>query len=316
VRVIVIGLIAIGIVLGALYIVGVEMTAQVETIDWRDLKPASGANFVTTKTGRIHYIDVGAGPTILLMHGSGRSIADWQEGAIERLSKHHRVIAFDYFGNGRSERNVAFTYGYDLWVNEAVELLAALAISHVTVIGHSVGGALACVLAADHPELVDHVVTIGTGMTIEPQQFLYLIPGVGEILMANVKALGDTYSDKHRLALEAAYHVKGTRAAVLAYMRRQLTVDGLRLVRGTFEDIKVPVLHISGSRDVNIAPSIARDLAKRTHGTFVCIEGATHMVQIDAPGRLAEEVEKFLAEPSLMAAPVTKSQRSSPQSCP
>ncbi|MBI3782803.1 MAG: alpha/beta hydrolase [Deltaproteobacteria bacterium] len=304
-RMIGIGVVAIGLVLGVLYIVGVGMTARVETIDWRDLTPAPGANFITTRTGRIHYVDVGAGPAILLMHGSGRSIADWQEGTIERLSAHHRVIAFDYFGNGSSERNAAFTYGYDLWVNEAVELLAALAVPHATVIGHSVGGALACVLAADHPALVDHVVTIGTGMTIEPQQFLPLIPGLGEVLMANVRTFGGTYSDKHRLALEAAYRVKGTRAAVLSYIRRQMTVDGLRLLRGTFEDVRVPVLHLSGTRDINIAPAIARDLAKRTHGTFVSIEGATHMVQIDAPGRLVEEVEKFLAEPSVKAAPAT-----------
>jgi len=299
---IVIGLIAIALALCALYVVGTEMSAQVETVDWRDLKPAPGAQFIATKLGRIHYIDVGEGPPILLMHGSGRSIADWREGAIERLSAHHRVIAFDYFGNGFSERNDEFTYGYDLWVNEAVELLHALNIPRVTVIGHSVGGALACILAADHPELVDHVVTIGTGMTIEPQQFLPMIPGVGEIMFANAKTFGDTYSERQRIALETAYTVKGTRAAVLNYMRRQLTVDGLRLVWGTFEDIKAPVLHLSGSRDVNIAPSIARDLAKRTHGKFVSIEGATHMVQIDAPDRLAEEVEKFLVDDSVKAA--------------
>jgi pimeloyl-ACP methyl ester carboxylesterase len=80
-----------------------------------------------------------------------------------------------------------------------------------------------------------------------------------------------------------------------------LTVDGFRLVWGTFEDIKAPVLHLSGTRDINIAPSISRDLAKRTKGKFVAIEGATHMVQIDAPDRLAEEVERFLAEPSVKA---------------
>lgn len=299
-RMILFVLAAIGAVLGALYVVGVQMTAAVETVEWRDVEPAPGARFITTQTGRIHYVDVGQGPAILLMHGSGRSIADWQEGAIERLSAHHRVIAFDYFGNGFSERSGTFTYGYDLWVNEAVELLRALNIPHVTVIGHSVGGALACILAADHPDLVDHVVTIGTGMTIEPQQFLPLIPGVGEIMFASAKNFGDTYSQRHRVALETAYTVKGTRAAVLQYIRRQLTVDGLRLVWGTFEDVKVPVLHLSGSRDVNIAPAIARDLAKRTHGKFVSIEGATHMVPIDAPDRLAEEVEKFLApEPSV-----------------
>ena len=182
-----------------------------------------------------------------------------------------------------------------------MELLLALKIKRVSVIGHSVGGALACILAADHPELVDHVVTIGTGMTIEPQQFVPLIPGVGEIMMSNVSTFGPTYSESHRSALEAAYKVKGTRAALLQYMRRQVTIDGFRLLWGTFEDIKVPVLHVSGTEDANIPPSVARELAKRTKGKFVAIEGASHMVQIDAPGPLAEEVERFLAETSVEA---------------
>lgn len=296
-------LILIAVALGATYIVGVAMTARVETVDWQTLDPLPGAEFVTTKTGRIHYIDEGEGPPILLMHGSGASIAGWQQGTIERLAAHHRVIAFDYFGNGFSERNPALTYGYDLWVDQAVELLDALKIEHVTVIGHSVGGALACVLAADHPNRVDHVVTIGTGMTIEPQQFLLLVPGVGEVVLARANSYGATYPEGNRIALEAAYKVKGTRAALLSYARRQLTFDGLRLVWGTFEDVKVPILHISGTHDVNIPHAVARDLAKRTHGKFVSIEGATHFVQIDAPERLVEEVEKFLVEPSVKAAP-------------
>jgi pimeloyl-ACP methyl ester carboxylesterase len=280
---------------GGLYLIGVTLTAQVETVDWRDLKPLPGAKFVTTKTGRIHYTDVGRGPPILLMHGSGSGLADWQEGAIQALAKHHRVIALDYFGNGYSERNANFTYGYDLWVGEAVELLDALKVERVTVIGHSVGGVLACILAVDHPDRVDHVVTIGTGMTIEPQQLFPIVPGVGEILLANSATYGKTYSNAHREALESSYRVKGTRAALLAYARRQLTIDGLRLVWGTFEDVAVPVLHLSGSRDVNIEPAIARDLAARTRGKFVSIEGATHYLHIEAPDRLAEEVERFLA---------------------
>ncbi len=286
-------LVATLFLLGA-YLVGCALTTRVETIDWQSLQPATGAAFVTTATGRIHYVDVGDGPPILLMHGSGRSIADWQEGTLSLLAARHRVIAFDYFGNGLSERNPRFRYGYDLWVNEAVELLDALGIDHVTVIGHSVGGALACVLAADHPGRVDHVVTIGTGMAIEPAQLLLLVPGVGEIAIARAATFGPTYSAPHRAALETAYRVRGTRAALLAYVRRQATIDGLRLVRGTFEDVKVPVLHVSGSRDTNISPAVARQLANRTGGRFVLIEGATHMVHIDAPARLVEEIEAFL----------------------
>jgi pimeloyl-ACP methyl ester carboxylesterase len=283
----------------SLYLIGVALTAQVETVDWRDLKPLQGAKFVATKTGRIHYTDVGQGPPILLMHGSGSGLADWQEGAIQALAKHHRVVAFDYFGNGFSERSANFTYGYDLWVNEAVELLDALKIERVTVIGHSVGGALACVLAADHPNRVDHVVTIGTGLTVEPQQLLPIIPGVGEIMLANAATFGQTYSARHRAAFEAAYRVKGTRAALLAYARRQMFVDGLRLVWGTFEDVKAPILHLSGTRDTHIPHNVARELANRTRGRFVAIEGVDHNVHIEAPDRFAEEVESFLAETSV-----------------
>jgi len=46
---------------------------------------------------------------------------------------------------------------------------------------------------------------------------------------------------------------------------------------------------------VSAGPAIARDLARRTHGNFVSIDGASHMVQIDAPDALAAAVEAFLA---------------------
>ena len=292
--------VSIGLV--ALYAAGATLTSRIETVDWQSLGPLPGAKFVTAKSGRTHYIDIGEGSPVLLLHGSGASIAGWQ-GTIQRLSKHHRVIAFDYYGNGFSERKSAFTYGYDLWVNQAVELLDALHIERVAVIGHSVGGVLACVFAADHPNRVDRVVTIGTGMTIEPQQFLLLVPGLGEFTLASAESYGAAYPEDNRVALEAAYKVKGTRAALLSYARRQLTVDGLRLVWGMFEDVKAPVLHLSGSNDVNIAPSIARALARRTRGKFVSIDGATHYAHIDAPDRVVTEVEKFLAEASVKAAP-------------
>jgi pimeloyl-ACP methyl ester carboxylesterase len=291
-----------GVLLSILYAVGLFLTERVESVDWRDVTPLPGAKFITTKGGRIHYVDMGEGPPILLMHGSGAGLADWQEGAIELLSKNHRVIALDYFGNGFSERNSDFTYGYDLWVEQAVALLDALHIDHVTVIGHSVGGAMACILATDHPERVDHVVTIGTGLTIEPQQFLLIIPGVGEIMLANASLFGEPHSPQHRAALEAAYQVKGTRAALLSYSRRQVFVDGWRLIWGTFEEVKAPVLHLSGTRDTHIPHNVARELAKRTRGRFVAVEGAGHNVHIEAPDRLAEEVARFLSETSVKEA--------------
>lgn len=279
-----------------LYGAGRLMIARAETADAPPRTPLDGAHFIQTRSGRVHYLDTGKGPVILLLHGSGRSIADWQEGLVERLARHHRVIAYDYYGNGFSERNPAFTYGYDLWVTQAVDLLDALHVDHVTVVGQSVGGALACILAVDHPSRVDHVVTIGTGMAIEPQQFALVVPGIGEIAFARMTSFGELYSQRHRAALEASFKIKGTRAAILQYVRRQMTVDGARLAFGSvFENVKVPVLHLSGSRDTHISPDTARALADRTHGKFVLVEGVGHNVHIEAPDATAQAIESFLS---------------------
>src|SRR5262245_53373939 len=89
--------------------------ARIETVDSENVRPVQGGKFVQTRSGRVHCVDVGEGKPVLLFHGSGRSTADWQEGVVDLLSRHHRVIAFDYYGSGRSERNPEFTYGYGLW---------------------------------------------------------------------------------------------------------------------------------------------------------------------------------------------------------
>lgn len=282
--------------LGVVFLVGRRRIARLETIDWDSVVPAQGAKFVQTRSGRVHCVDIGEGKPLLLFHGSGRSIADWQEGAVQLLSGGHRVIAFDHYGCGRSERNTRFTYGYDLWIQQAIDLLDALEISQVAVIGHSVGGALACMVAAAHPERVQHVVTIGTGVAIEPAMFLPVIPVVGEFLMSRETMYGPAVSRQNKEALEAAFKVRGTRAALLMYIRRQATVDGLSaIVRRVFQNIRAPILHICSSEDRNISVQAARRLTRLTGGELVIIPGGTHMVHCEKPAEVTAEIEKFLA---------------------
>jgi len=287
---------ALATVLAALYVAGKRKIARVEPVDYASVKPSEGAQFVVTRSGRVHYQDLGTGPPIVLIHGSGRSIADWQEGVIERLVQDHRVIAYDCYGFGRSERNRKFTYGYNLWVAQVVDVLDALGIEHVTVVGHSVGGALALMLAAEHPSRVDHVVTVGTGIAVEPQQFIPVVPGVGELMIARETMFGPPLSPGNKQALEEAFTVRGTRTALLQYIRRQMTIDGLRvMLTGTFSRVTVPILHISGTNDRNISPKAARRLAKITGGAFLSIKDATHNVHADTPDELVTAIRSFLS---------------------
>lgn len=282
------------IVLAVLTWVGAAKIRDVEPLSFSDLSPLPGARFIDTRSGRVHVLDVGEGPVVVLLHGSGRGLIDWQQGVIERLARTHRVIAFDFYGSGYSERNSRFTYGYDLWVQEIIDVMDALGVSRASFVGHSVGGALACVMASRFPERVERVVTIGTGMEIEPQQFILVLPGIGEMVFADLDVYGAVHSPEHRAALETAFKVEGTRAAMLQYMRRQMTIDGASLLFGVFEDINAPILHLSGSRDANISPRAARALSLRTGGAFESIEGAGHDAHIEMPDPVASAIDSFL----------------------
>ncbi len=255
---------------------------------------SSGSAFLETRSGRVHYFDHGEGRPLLLLHGSGRSLADWQEGAAQLLAKRHRVIAIDYYGNGLSERAHGWRYGSVLWAQQSIDVLDALGVERATVVGHSIGVVVAALIAADHPDRVDAVVTIGTGMAMAPDQIPLIIPVLGELLMGRMAVFGDTYSEQHRTRIESGYQIAGTRAALLTYIRRQYTIDGIRLLGGVWEEIQAPLLHVSGSEDEQIPTEKAERLTMRTGGKFVRIDGVRHDVHILAPERLVREIDGFL----------------------
>ncbi len=284
--------------LGALFITGKLLTRRLETeTEPRALVPwGPGTSFLSTRSGDVHILDVGEGDVILLVHGSGRSVADWQEGVADRLATSHRVVAFDSYGFGLSDRNHPFEYGNALWARQAIDVLDALEIERAVVVGHSAGGVVAACLAADHPERFRGAVFTGHGLAVDPVQIIPLLPGIGELSLARRTVIGDTFSDDHREKVEAAYRIRGTRAAYLTFVRRQDTIDSLRLLRGTYEDIEIPVLQMHGTLDESIPIDVGRDLTSRlADARFVAINGAGHDVHIDAPDRWAEELTTFVA---------------------
>jgi alpha-beta hydrolase superfamily lysophospholipase len=60
--------------------------------------------FITVDDLRVHYIEVGNGPTVVMIHGNAGSVADFNFGAVDLLSSCYRVVAVDRPGHGRSDR--------------------------------------------------------------------------------------------------------------------------------------------------------------------------------------------------------------------
>ncbi len=289
-------LIVLVVVIGTLFLVGRVLSARLEPDLPPTLSSSPETSFLSTRSGTVHILDLGEGEAILLLHGSGRSVADWQEGLAESLAKSHRVVAFDNYGFGFSERDHALQYGNALWARQAIDVLDALGIGRVTVVGHSAGGVVAAFLAADHPERIRGAVFVGHGLAMDPTQIVPFLPGIGELWVTRMSVFGDTFSERHRSFAESAYRIRGTRAALLTFIRRQYTIDGIRLLGGTYEDIEVPVLQVHGEHDASISISAARRVTDRlVNARFVVVEGASHDVHVDAPGRLAQEIAAFAA---------------------
>src|SRR5215472_7706044 len=90
-------------------------------------------------------------PPMVLLHALGESAADWEDVA-PVFAGYWQVYAPDLRGHGRSER--PGEYSLELMCADVAGLPDALALGRVDLIGHSMGGALALLLAEQHPQRI------------------------------------------------------------------------------------------------------------------------------------------------------------------
>lgn len=125
-----------------------------------------------------HYHDLGEGPVVLLLHGSGPGVSAWANWrlAMPALAESARVIALDLVGFGQTERPESVRYSLRTWTDHVWSLLDALGVDRVSVIGNSLGGRIALQMAEDRQDRLHRLVLMGS-------------PGVGMTLTDGLKAL-------------------------------------------------------------------------------------------------------------------------------
>ena len=110
----------------------------------------------------IHYREQGTPdrPVLLLIHGLGCSLKYWAcLFAAQELSP-YRIIALDLPGFGLSEKPDAFDYRFESQAELIFDLLDALRIEKCSLIGHSMGGAIAIIMALQRPERLRQLIAI------------------------------------------------------------------------------------------------------------------------------------------------------------
>ncbi|WP_030463649.1 alpha/beta fold hydrolase [Kitasatospora sp. NRRL B-11411] len=153
------------------------------------LEPHEIAKFVRTPDWNIRVHEAGQGHPVVLLHGGGPGATGWSNYApnVEALSRHFRVIAPDLPGWGESDPVDFADYDH---VDAVCRLLDAMGIEKAAFVGNSMGGHTALRLAAERPERVSHLITMGPPIQMKP--FLF---GAGGGPTEGLKIMYQTYSD-------------------------------------------------------------------------------------------------------------------------
>jgi haloalkane dehalogenase len=270
-----------------------------------------GADLVVSGV-RLHVVRHGrdghAGePPILFLHGLGTTGRLWSD-AVRDLEHEHRSIVPDLAGCGRSERAARPRCAPSAQAQLMLDLLTALEHEQAVVIGHDVGGAIAIHMTALAPERVIALGLVGTPLHDDA----WPPPVVAPLL---VPALGTALTRLARLRPELRSR------AVAALAGGPGVANGEECLRGA-EDIAAafdaeaaeaalgvvaaappPTLVLWGEDDDRLTPAYGARVAAAVPGaTWVPIAGAGHLVPIDRPERVAEEIAGFLADLPVVAA--------------
>lgn len=125
-----------------------------------DITAESTSRTLAGPNGELHYHDVGDGPPLVLLHGSGPGVSGWANfgGNLEAFADRFRCLVLDMPGFGVSHE----TANAALDAPEAViAFLDGLGLDEVAIVGNSLGGGVAARVSAANPDRVRRLVTIG-----------------------------------------------------------------------------------------------------------------------------------------------------------
>ncbi|HWZ27885.1 MAG TPA: alpha/beta hydrolase [Gemmatimonadales bacterium] len=264
-------------------------------------------HYVTVDGTRIRYVEEGAGPTVVLLHGLGASIYTWRDviGPVAAAGFH--VVAFDNRGFGGSDKPTS-GYSAAAYASLAVDLLDSLHLSDVVLVGHSMGGEIAALTALRAPQKVRGLVLIdaaGLGTHMPLLTRLARAPLVGRMIAGlrgrsgTQATLRSTFGDPTRMTTEEVdqYYAPVAEpqfSRTMAGVAREFNFEALK---GRLDSIAVPTLVMWGSRDIWIPPGVGERMALALpRAAFVLVPGVGHDVPDEDPAALTRSLIAFLQQ--------------------
>jgi haloalkane dehalogenase len=241
------------------------------------------SRFIEIDGARVHYLDEGGGPTLLLVHaGPGWSFV--YRDLIGLLKGEFRIVTLDLPGSGLSPGSDTFRPGLSSACRLLSRFVQQLELQDITLVAHDLGG------------------PVGLGMAAElPQRSPFGTLDAGFNLLARLSSgssgVGRRLSAEGKLAYRGPYRSRQTRRharqMLAAATREDSYLDAVE--RGLRDELRhLPVLLTYGEHDPGRRAGFQakfETIFPRNHS--VVIEGAHHFPQMDAPHRVADTITSW-----------------------
>jgi len=262
--------------------------------------------FIEVDGQRARYFEEGSGPATLLLHGASLgSSADVWAGNLHELASHGlRVIAPDLPGFGMSDNPEDTSVGFR--AKFVVALMDELRIDRAHVVGHSQSGQIAVRLALSQPHRVGRIVVLGTASMLPPVEEASdegdeaetgppTHEQIREQLLATTydasKVTSEAVALRHRMSTGKNFDAFLARRAAKASEKKK---DSKPLWQ-RLDEVKVPMRLIYGRQDRAAERRAALARERYPSIDLHLIDRCRHLVQWDAPARMASLVGEFLA---------------------
>jgi pimeloyl-ACP methyl ester carboxylesterase len=276
----------------------------------------SGLSELPSKVVRVgdfkqNVVDVGSGPSVLMLHGFPNNSSDWRYQIPELVKAGYRVIAPDLLGLGKSDKPLApenYTTAKD--AERALALLSSLGIQRARIVGHDRGGGASWYIAAHYPDRVEQLVVLTVGHsnaarnpTIEQMEkswymLLFQFPEAEEMLKKDNWRLFRNWMRNHRDTDRwiADLSPQGALTAGLGWYRANRHPSAT--LGPPLPDVTVPALGLWTIEDHYLLPDYMLETYRYMRAPWRAerIDGASHFLMLDQPTRVTQLILEFFKE--------------------
>ncbi|MFM7784960.1 MAG: alpha/beta fold hydrolase [Gammaproteobacteria bacterium] len=255
---------------------------------------------------RMHYLDVGSGPVVVFLHGSGPGASCYSnfKGNYPYLvERGFRCLLIDHLGYGFSDKPDDVDYTAELFAQCIRQTLDVAGVTRCALVGNSLGGAVALQFAFENPEMTEKLILMAPGGLNAKEEY-FRMPGMAKLaevfssgqavtpeLMKDLFATSLMHDPKYatdQLIAERMEIMKLMNSRVVATMRVPEVTDRLHT-------LEMPVLGFWGMNERMMPESGILKLAKNVPDIrLVLVSNCGHWVMVEHEAMFNRTTHDFL----------------------